>query len=195
MKQFLITFFLTLISTTCSAQDSIKNYRQQAKNVLTNFFNPETISKIECEYFTVTKWGHDGLTKSYPCSFDHNIDVTDASYGFQYSLFSKDLNYKFIFSISLDTASSYHYDSSKLVSHIPECIRRSEHCSYVSLDSILKIIKGKSKSFTVDLIDVELEKNKKDGEFYWLLSNEGKTNIINALTGKFIKRSGFAYSW
>jgi hypothetical protein len=159
------------------------------------FFTPEAVSKISCDYFTVTKQGHDGLTTSYPCTIDNNIDVSNSFYGFQYSLFSEELNYKIIFSVSLDTASSFHYDSSKLVSHIPDCIRKRQKCGFISRDSVLKLVEKKSKISAADFTDIDLEKNKKDGEFYWLISNHDKTNIVNAFSGKFINRRDFEYSW
>ena len=179
----------------CRSQDSINNYKQRAEETLLNFFAPETISKISCDNFIVTKQGHDGLTTSYPCTINHNINVSNSLYGFQYSLFSKELNYKMIFYVSLDTASSFHYDSSKLVSHIPDCIRKSEKCGFISRDSVLNLVEKKSKISAADFTDIELEKNKKDGEFYWFISNHNKTNIVNALSGKFINRKDFEYCW
>lgn len=206
LKKINFAFCLILITTHSYSQLPISLYKEVADSLIKNKFNKYLYAQIQTRGFSLT--GLDSSYISFPDYYknrDYQEDFLDIS--FDYSFFSKQLNYLFEFSITLN-ANKTLYCPNKYFENIPECILQGIACSIIKKDLAIKASKIDTKNYTH--IRAELSKPDNKIDYYWIIYSEQSLNknnvahrgsskkslkkIINARTGKIISPKDFLRS-
>ncbi len=200
MHKLPIFLLIILLRVTSYSQDKVFVYKSKADKVIANYFDRNLIPYIKCT--DVVIYGKEGNVLYYS-DYGHakNRSVKLSAIEFDYSFFSKVLNYKFKFSINVRSNKKVQKDS-LLFSDIPSCVAKKLACNILTKDSAIRLAIKDSISYPKNL-HAEIYKNYKSGDYFWFVTGSPNTKkttkrtttkrsstrnkkIINAQTGEVI---------
>ena len=212
MRILITLLFCFGLSLRGLTQKLIKDYKLIADKSLFKFLDTNVISKVQCDRFTITD--SDGSGR-YFYEENKNKRIAFSRITFGFSLFDSILNSDIYFYVSVNQNYQVINDSS-IIKKIPLCIRRGQSCNFIPSDSAKRIAIKDSIKYVNDL-SFQLERNKFDKEYYWIItghrpSDRPKSNkpslnvyvetistdqrrIINAQTGLIVTYKQFDYDW
>jgi len=186
------------------SQDKVSIYKSQADSVILSFFEKSVISNLKCTDVAIY-----GLDSNIIYFSDYqpvrNKKEKISSIVFFYSIFSKTLDYKFNFQITVGR--NKKIQNSTLFDDIPNCIAKGIKCYFISKDSAIKIAIRDSILYPKNL-SVEFYKRFNEDNYFWIIRGSPDSNkthkrtaakrgstknekIISAETGKIIPHSKF----
>lgn len=208
---FTIIFILTFKGRT---QNLVKDYKRVADKSLLSYFDTIVVSKIRCDRFVAVSIDKNGSSR-YFYNENKNKKLSFSTITFTYSLFDKVLNSDIIFYVSVDKNYKIIQDSS-IHKKVPLCIRTIQTCNFISSDKAKQIAIIDSIRYA-DNLSYQLEKNKFDKDYYWIITGRKPSKrptankssirlnaetisitqrrIINAQTGQIISYKQFEYDW
>jgi hypothetical protein len=208
----LLVLLLTLAMTlNGSTQNLVRDYKRTADEVLVKYFDKAILPRIKCDIFSESD--QEGTERSF-YKENSNKALSLSTITFDYYLFDSTLNDDIRFYVTLDKNHRVSWDSS-IIKRVPACVRDNQPCYFISADSAKKIAIVDAIPFPTN-INYQLERNKQDGEFYWVVTgrkaNKTKTNaspltrsassisatqerFIHAQTGAIISSKQFSFDW
>jgi hypothetical protein len=206
--------FLLALPFQGASQNLVKDYKKVADKSLLKYLDTSIILKVKCDRFGTLSLDERSSGRHF-YNADKNKRLLFSTITFNYKLFDNSLNDDLYFYITVDKNLKVIRDSS-IVKNVPLCIRVSQSCSFISADSAKQIAIIDLIKYADDLSS-QLERNKFDKEYYWIItghkpSNRPKTTkpslnvyaesistdqrrIINARTGQIINYKQFDYDW
>ncbi len=200
MRNSCIAILLFLYSQALFGQDTYSSYKRIADKIIFQNFDSSVNRSIKCYRFFVKPSDSGGISFS---SYDHfkNRKGPVKEIVFDYSLYSRAIKDKFLFSIRL--SSKGELVNKQEISNIPDCIKRNDTCNFITRNKAIEIAINDSIDFPNNLVtNFEISKN---GEYYWHIQaekpeNKKRTNqspygniglnalrYINAKTGEIIQ--------
>jgi hypothetical protein len=207
MLKLLIILLSFGITQFCVCQETLKHYKHLADKIIAKHFKPSIFKTIKCKSF-IAKGDKEGFGAEGYYNQNRLIRI-DSSWdvGLFYTLYSKDLDYEFHFSVTIDTNKKL-LGETRLSTEIPSCIRENKKCGFMTKHDAIAIATQDSIQYP-DNLDAQLEKPKNSIEFFWVIIGQDKnfynyddkkrelewvvlvrkqknTRVINAQTGKLI---------
>ena len=212
----LITILLTMFSLfshlDVQSQKPVSFYKATADSSLKNFFDSRVMKNISCTYFDIHD---DDGSSEYYFNDNKNKKFHFKTIVFEYALYSSELKYNFRFFVEIDIKNKVAWDSS-ITRRVPECIRKMRPCNFINSEESRKIAINDSIEHP-DNLGFQLERNKLDKEYYWMIIGHEKENyypanskvrirtssvgtprnhrFINAKTGKIVNWNEFKLDW
>lgn len=159
--------FYMLLAITSYSQDKVSVYKTKADILIANYFDKSLIPYIKCT--DVVIYGMDSSMLFYS-DYQHakNRKEKLSSVEFNYSFFSKVLNYNFNFPITVARNKKVQLDS-LLFMAIPYCIAKNIPCNFITKDSALKLAIKDSIAYPKNL-RAELYKHYKSDSYFWFVT-------------------------
>jgi hypothetical protein len=170
------------------------------------------MKQIHCELVSINE---EGITDRLYYTDNKDRRVKFKTLFFQYYLHSAVLKDELQFYVGIYSNNTVIQDSS-IIKGIPECIRRNWTCNFLNSEDAKRIAIRDSIKYP-DNLSCELERNKIDKEYYWVITGHKKekldpvkskvpilraslvtssmTRIIHATTGVIVKEDQFDYDW
>ena len=190
------------------SQQSVITYKKVADKSIYKYFDSSLQNKLKCEVFKTDR-------NNYIYEENKTKKLFFSYIRFEYSYFVNNLNCSLSFYVIVDKNKVNVQDSS-ILKNIPICIRTKSNCNFINSDSAIKIAINDCIQYPSTL-SFELRRNKKDGEFYWVITGhkysrapethkhrfylytEGistsQQRIIDSKNGKIINWQDFAYDF
>ncbi len=167
MRKFSISILFILFTQGLLGQEPYSSYKRIADKIISQVFDSSLTRSIECYKFSVKPSDNGDISFS---SYDHFKNRRGAvkEIVFEYSLYSRAIKDKFLFSIRLN--SKKELLNKEELSYIPHCIKKNDTCNLLTRNEAIQIAISDSIDFPNNLTaNFEISKN---GEYYWYIQGE-----------------------
>lgn len=198
-------FFLLILSLTfsnsISGQFDVSKYKKISDKYVETKFSKSLKNKCLFESFYTTTFDS-GYSHFSPNEIINNTIDSFISLTFKYSFFSKKLNYKMEFELTINKDSTIE-NSVDIFRYIPSCIISDSICNLLTKDQAIQLAKKFKIKYAVSF-DIEFCKPSDKSDYYWHIVgfdkkyirkpnqrnnyrfSGGQLRIINARTGELI---------
>jgi hypothetical protein len=187
MNISLLIILSFLLCTESFAQKTITEYKALTDRAIKQSFSRSNFKKVKC-YSYIARDRHNVKTYSGRYKKKDNFKIDIEFISIFYDLYSKELEYKFSFVMSVDSSMKIYFTEDGGYIDLPPCVKMNKPCHYIKQAEAIIIAKKDSIQYSDNLI-VEMAGTGKSDEFYWIVSGQDKRIVDYSVE----RKEGFQY--
>jgi hypothetical protein len=176
MKVPLLIILSFLLCTESFAQKTITEYKALADIAIKQSFSRLSFKKVKC-YTYIARDRNNGKIYNDYCKKNDSLKINIEFISTFYDLYSKELDYTFEFTMSVDSSMKIYFTGDGGYSNIPPCVKKNRLCNYIKQKEAIAIARKDSIQYSDDLL-VRMEKPQLSDQFYWVVMSGQKEKFV-----------------
>jgi hypothetical protein len=176
MNISLLIILSFLLCTESFAQKTITEYKALTDRAIKQSFSRSNFKKVKC-YSYIARDRNNGKTYNDYYKKNDSLKINIEFISIFYELYSKELDYIFEFTMSVDSSMKIYFTEDGGYSNIPPCVKKNKPCNYIKQKEAITIAQKDSIQYLDDLL-VRMEKPRLSDEYYWVVMSGKKEKFV-----------------